>query len=58
MSSIRRVASLVWEALHEIFDESAYARFLTFNHLASSRGAYARFLEENSHAQSRRPRCC
>ena len=58
MRSIRRFASLVSEALHEIFDESAYARFLNSNQITSSREAYARFVEETAIAKSRRPRCC
>ena len=44
--------------LREIFDESAYARFLTSRGLISSRAAYAEFLHETEHARARRPRCC
>ena len=32
--------------LREIFDESAYARFLNQRHLESSRAAYAAFRQE------------
>jgi len=46
------------EALYEIFDESAYTRFLARHQLAPSREAYAEFLLENEAAKSRRPRCC
>jgi hypothetical protein len=45
-------------ALREIFDESAYQRFLHRSHLPSSVHAYAIFQQENEQAKSRRPRCC
>ena len=44
--------------LREIFDESAYARFLASHQLSSSRESYAAFLRENEHIKARRPRCC
>jgi hypothetical protein len=44
--------------LREIFDESAYARFLKQRQLTSSRAAYAAFRQENEVAKARRPRCC
>jgi hypothetical protein len=44
--------------LREIFDENAYARFLSRHELSSSRASYLAFLEENSAARERRPRCC
>jgi len=44
--------------LREIFDESAYARFLERHHLATSPQSYAEFLRENETTRSRRPRCC
>jgi hypothetical protein len=49
---------LVMETLHEIFDESAYARFLRSRGLANSREAYALYLRETNATQERRPRCC
>lgn len=45
-------------ALREIFDESAYARFLDQRQLVSSRAAYAAFRQENEAAKARRPKCC
>ena len=36
---------LFWAALREIFDESAYDRFLCTHQLARSRQSYAKFLE-------------
>ncbi len=44
--------------LREIFDESAYARFLDQRHLESSRAAYAAFRQEHEVAKASRPRCC
>ena len=45
-------------ALREIFDESAYARFLDQRQLVSSRAAYAAFRQEHEAAKARRPKCC
>jgi hypothetical protein len=45
-------------ALREIFDESAYARFLERQQVESSREAYAEFLRESEASRGRRPRCC
>lgn len=50
--------SLLRAAILEIFDESAYARFLTRTRVASSPHAYAAFLREQEVAKSRRPKCC
>ena len=55
---LKGVASLLHSALREIFDESAYARFLDHHRLASSPSTYAAFLRENEVAKARRPRCC
>jgi len=55
---MRKIVQLVMACLREIFDESAYARFLARNRMASSRAAYAAFLRENETARARRPRCC
>ena len=54
----RRMASIVRSALQEIFDESAYARFLRRRQLQTSREAYAEFLRENEVSRQRRARCC
>ncbi len=58
MSALRRIATLFLATLREIFDESAYVRFLTRNHLASSPAAYASFLRESELTKARRARCC
>ena len=44
--------------LREIFDESAYERFLASKGMASSTAAYREFIQETEHARARRPRCC
>ena len=53
-----RAAKLFRATAKEIFDENAYARFLSRHALAPSRSSYLAFLEENSAARERRPRCC
>jgi hypothetical protein len=58
MRQIRRFAQILVATLREIFDESAYARFLERKRLNSSREAYAAFLRESEAARARRPRCC
>lgn len=58
LSSLSEMASLSRDMLKEVFDESAYARFLKRNDLQSSANAYAVFLKENEQVRSRRPRCC
>jgi hypothetical protein len=44
--------------LREIFDEAAYARFLSRAGMASSSAAYAAFRREFEEAKVRRPKCC
>jgi len=58
VSVVGTTLSLLRAMLREIFDESAYARFLTRNRLASSPDAYGVFVREQAAAKSRRPRCC
>jgi hypothetical protein len=52
------MASISRAILQEIFDESAYQRFLDRRELESSPNAYTIFLQENDQDKSRRPRCC
>ncbi len=56
--AIARSFRLARAALREIFDESAYARFLDRQRVASSPTAYGEFLRESEIAKARRPRCC
>ena len=44
--------------LREIFDESAYARFLSKRGLDASQASYGAFLREHEAIKARRPRCC
>jgi hypothetical protein len=53
-----RVLAVVGAILREIFDESAYARFLERNEVESSREAYVSFLRESEALRAQRARCC
>jgi hypothetical protein len=55
---LTRAVALLLSCLREIFDESAYARFLHRSRVPSSREAYAAFRQEYESAKARRPRCC
>jgi hypothetical protein len=55
---ISDLASTAIAILREIFDEAAYARFLSRVGLASSSEAYAAFRQEFEEAKVRRPKCC
>ena len=55
---LRRLVALIAATLREVFDESAYSRFLARNRLMSSRESYAAFRSENDQLKARRPRCC
>lgn len=51
-------AKLLLSTLREIFDESAYSRFLVRHEITSCRSAYAEFLREQEGLKARRPKCC
>ena len=55
---IMRVLRLGTAIMREIFDESAYERFLARRQTNSSRHAYSAFLREQAQVQRRRHRCC
>jgi hypothetical protein len=55
---IRNAGSVLMTVLREIFDEAAYARFLSRTQRTSSTQAYAAFTRERESIQNRRPRCC
>jgi hypothetical protein len=57
-TAIVRSFTVLIATLREIFDESAYQRFLNRSQLESSTAAYAVFRKENEQAKSRSPRCC
>ncbi len=55
---ISTAVALIVATFREIFDESAYTRFLSRHGLAVSRETYAAFLQEQEFVKSRRHRCC
>jgi hypothetical protein len=55
---LKSCARVFLATLREIFDESAYSRFLSQRQLPSSRAAYASFQQEYEVTKARRPRCC
>jgi hypothetical protein len=58
MSRLVKAARIMLAALREIFDESAYERFLRRTQMASSPASYAAFREEFEESKTRRPKCC
>ena len=58
MMRLRQITTTLMAALREIFDESAYMRFLSRNRMSSSSRAYAAFLREQENAKARLPKCC
>jgi hypothetical protein len=58
MMRLRQITTTLMAALREIFDESAYMRFLSRNRISSSPRAYAAFLREQENAKARLPKCC
>jgi hypothetical protein len=57
-SAFLRFTATVVAAFREIFDESAYARFLARHRMTNTREAYALYLRESNLTRERRPRCC
>jgi hypothetical protein len=58
LSAIARAFVLLAATLQEVFDESAYQRFLFRGNLSPSVESYADFLAEHEKSRARRPRCC
>ena len=52
------IGPLLTATLREIFDESAYERFLKRRNLQVSIATYADFCSEHERIKFRRPRCC
>jgi hypothetical protein len=52
------VLHTILATLREIFDESAYERFLSRKHARRSVASYREFLCEQEAGAARRPRCC
>jgi hypothetical protein len=58
MKRLANATRILIATLREIFDESAYDRFLRRAHMDSSATAYAAFRAEFEEAKTRRPKCC
>ncbi len=58
MNRIANATQILIATLREIFDESAYERFLRRAKMDSSAKAYAAFRAEFEEAKTRRPKCC
>jgi hypothetical protein len=58
MNRLVKAARIMLATLREIFDESAYERFLRRTQMGSSPVAYAAFRQEFEESKTRRPRCC
>ena len=58
MNLLLTAIRILLATLREIFDESAYERFLHQKRIASSPRAYAAFRQEFEEAKTRRPKCC
>jgi hypothetical protein len=58
MSRLLRVLGILNATLREIFDESAYDRFLELHQVLPGRDSYAAFRRELEGMKARRPKCC
>jgi len=58
MKPLRNFLRTIFNILREIFDESAYERFLLRTHSSPSVTSYREFMREREEAMARRPRCC
>ncbi|HEU5451659.1 MAG TPA: hypothetical protein VFU76_06725 [Terriglobales bacterium] len=54
----QRAGAILRATLREIFEESAYERFLQRNAIPPSRAAYEEFAREMAVQRQSRPRCC
>jgi hypothetical protein len=58
LAVLRRAIQLIRATLREIFDESAYDRFLQRTKATRSFESYRAFTHERESAIARKPRCC
>ena len=58
VTKLMQLRHIVVSMLREIFDESAYSRYLQRNAMAASSVAYGKFIREQSELKARRPKCC
>ena len=57
-TSLRKTLQIIRAMLSEIFDESAYDRFLLRTHASRSVASYRAFTRERDAAMLKKPRCC
>jgi hypothetical protein len=50
--------NIFWAMISEIFDESAYQRFLERTNSSRSKESYHAFLRERAASDVSKPRCC
>ena len=55
---LKDAGAMLLTVVREIFDESAYQRFLSRTQMLPSREAYAAFQREQEMLKARRPKCC
>ena len=55
---LQKAATILLSAVREIFDETAYERFLRRMQMPSSPESYAAFRAEQGARKARCPRCC
>ena len=53
-----KIMRTLFAMLREIFDESAYDRFLLRTHASRSTASYREFTRERDAAMLKKPRCC
>ena len=58
LQRLRNAMRTLRATLREIFDESAYDRFLLRTHASRSRASYREFTRERDAAMLKKPRCC
>jgi hypothetical protein len=58
LEMMNRLMQTIRATLREIFDESAYERFLLRTHASRSTASYREFIRERDAAMLKRPRCC
>jgi hypothetical protein len=58
MTQVRQIIATIIAVVREIFDESAYVRFLSHHGMRSCPSAYAAFQREQERAKACRHRCC
>jgi hypothetical protein len=58
MKPVAQIFRMLLAILREVFDESAYTRFLESSRIPSSPAAYAAFWREREARFARRSRCC